>query len=42
MEDLVNFDIDRGAGCLKPARDCFEGKMDLRLLKPGHEAEGGG
>ena len=27
---------------LNPAFDCFEGKIDLRLFEPGHQAEGGG
>ena len=42
MENLVNLDICRRTGYLNPAFDCFEGKIDLRLFEPGHEAEGGG
>ena len=42
MEDLVDLNFRRGAEYLKPAIYCLEGKMDLRLFKPGHEAEGGG
>ena len=41
MEYLVDLDIRRSAGHLKAASHGFERKMDLGLLEPGYEPEGG-
>ena len=41
MEYLLNLDIRRSAGHFKTARHRFERKMDLGLLEPSDEPEGG-